>query len=137
MAETEFLSQATAENPEGSSIPKGGDQQLEEAFDIEAVSEDEFEDDFGEEMDEDDFEDVEDEADFDLGAPSGNDALLFGPSNRPLESLTAGAPFGAGPDRATRLDDDTLVRRLVDEMAARPDAPEEVKNFAQRVRRGE
>jgi hypothetical protein len=132
VAEPEFLQQATAENPEGSTIPHGGAQQLEEAFDIEADT-----DEFGEELDEDDFEDVEDEADFDLGAPTGNDALLFGPSNRPFEPLTAGAPFGAGPDRTTRLDDDMLVRRFVDEMAARPDAPDEVKNFAQRVRRGE
>jgi hypothetical protein len=132
MAEPEFLTQATAENPEGSAIPQGGGQQLEEAFDIEADT-----DEFGEELDEDDFEDVEDEADFDMGTPTGTDALLFGPSNRPFEPLTAGASFGPGPDRTTRLNDDALVQRFADEMAARPDAPEEITRFAERVRRGE
>ena len=130
---TDIAQQATADNPEGSTLPLGAASQLEEAFDTATSVE---EDEFGEELDEEGGFDVADEA-ADFAQPTGKDALLFGPTNRPLEPVTAGAPFGPGATSSLRLDDDALVRRFVDEMAARRDAPEEIKSFARRVARGE
>lgn len=72
--------------------------------------------------------------------PQGDEeSFLFGPTDRPDEPITAGLPFGEGPDVSredARSDADLLtqVSRLLSE---RPDAPKEVKAFARRVARGE
>jgi hypothetical protein len=69
----------------------------------------------------------------------GMDSVLFGPSRRPDEPITAGAPFGAGPGavRFAHETDRQFLRRVADDLAASPDAPKDVQRFAERVRRGE
>lgn len=70
---------------------------------------------------------------------STEESFLFSASDRPDEPVTAGHPFGAGPDFTSRgyESPDELKRRVVLGMLKRPGAPPEVIALAKRVARGE
>lgn len=65
--------------------------------------------------------------------------FLFGPTDRPNEPITHGAPFGAGPAYpATAFEsDDALLQRVAEQIGGLPTAAPELKAFAARVARGE
>lgn len=80
----------------------------------------------------------------DAGEPEftpGNaaEAFMFSPTDRGQEPITAGAPFGDGSNyvRQSYESDDDLMQRVASSIAAKPDAPAEVKEFLARVMRGE
>jgi hypothetical protein len=78
----------------------------------------------------DDFDEDEDEF-----LPSGEEEeFIFGPSQRPAEPITAGAPFGPGPDvgRVRSETDESFVNRLAESFLARTDAGPEAKAWAKR-----
>lgn len=74
------------------------------------------------------------------GNLTGHDDIVFGPTDRPDEPLTAGASFGAGPGllphRGAESDQEFMVR-VTGEMANSPTANWLVKNLAVRAQRGE
>ena len=61
------------------------------------------------------------------------------PTSRPNEPVTAGMPFGAGPDFTSRgyESPDEFKRRVVLGMLNKPGAPSEVVGLANRIARGE
>jgi hypothetical protein len=65
--------------------------------------------------------------------------FLFGPTDRPNEPITAGAPFGAGPAAAPSAYEspDQLLSRVAQEIGGTPGAAPELRAFAARVARGE
>jgi hypothetical protein len=73
-------------------------------------------------------------------APAGGDEeFIYGPTNRPAEPITSGAPFGAGPSAvlgAFRTDDD-VVSSVAERIAADPNASSQTKAWAARSRAGE
>lgn len=92
-------------------------------------------------FDEEGFEDEDIGAEFDMGDPLNGDLedVLFVPSERPDEPLTAGVEFGPGPltvpfpnetERDFRL-------RVADALVTSPSATASVKAFADRLLRGE
>lgn len=73
--------------------------------------------------------------------PQGDEeSFLFGPTDRPDEPITAGLPFGEGPD--VSRDDPALESapafkaRLADTLSARPQS-KELRRFVERLRAGE
>jgi hypothetical protein len=66
-------------------------------------------------------------------------SFLFGPTARPHEPITTGAPFGAGPDitPASFENNDAFMARVAQTFAADPQAPPEVKAFAALVESGQ
>lgn len=80
---------------------------------------------------------VEDE---ELYVPVGEEEeFLFGPTERPAEPLTAGAPFGPGPAvaRSAVEDDEQFSLRVAETIIANPDTGPEAKAWARRRLRGE
>lgn len=80
---------------------------------------------------------VEDDVAFE---PSGEEeSYIFGPSDRPNEPITAGAPFGPGGNvsRAAISLDADAVRRVADQITANRTSSPEARRFAERVRAGE
>lgn len=73
------------------------------------------------------------------GDITGFDDILFGPTDRPEEPITAGAPFGPGPSfpRHGFESDEEFMARVANELAQSPAASSYVKAFAARVLRGE
>jgi hypothetical protein len=72
--------------------------------------------------------------------PSGEqDEYLYGPSDRPGEPITAGAPFG--PGASTPLggfrSDAEVVNTVARQISANPNASPETKAWAARVKAGE
>lgn len=71
--------------------------------------------------------------------PEGPDGeFLFSPSDRPGEPLTAGAPFGPGPD-ATRFTfeaDSDLLDRFAERVAANPGSDPQAKAWAAKRAKG-
>jgi hypothetical protein len=69
----------------------------------------------------------------------GLDAMLFAPTMRPDEPITAGAPFGPGPNyRPTPLETPRdFLTRIGNELANSPVATPAVRRYADRIRRGE
>jgi hypothetical protein len=69
----------------------------------------------------------------------GYDAVLFGPTDRPHEPLTAGMPFGAGPSFVPRPteDDRTFLMRVAGELLASPSATNSAKALAERITLGQ
>jgi hypothetical protein len=70
---------------------------------------------------------------------NGADALLFGPSDRPDEPVTHGAPFGPGasftaePDETQR----SFLLRVADSLDASPAATAQARRYITRIRLGE
>lgn len=64
--------------------------------------------------------------------------FLFGPSDRPNEPITHGAPFGAGSSHAPAAyeSDDALISRVATQVASSPTANPDLKAFAARVAAG-
>lgn len=64
--------------------------------------------------------------------------FLTSPTDRPQEPLSHGAPFGPGADFTPHqfTNDASMMRQVVQRMAAAPGADAEVKAFADRVARG-
>jgi hypothetical protein len=65
--------------------------------------------------------------------------FLYGPTDHPAEPLTAGASFGPGPGPApipTPTVDQT-VRSVAETALADPNAPKVLRQYAERVLRGE
>lgn len=74
-----------------------------------------------------------------VGDLTGFDDILFAPSDRPEEPITAGAPFGPGPMfvRQGYESDEEFLARIAAEIAESPNATSYVKSFAARVLNGE
>lgn|SRR3990167_7469025 len=70
---------------------------------------------------------------------STEEAFLYSGTDRPDEPVTAGHPFGEGPDFSSRgfESPDELKRRVVLGMLKKPGAPPEVIALAKRIARGE
>lgn len=92
-------------------------------------------------FDEEGFEDEDLGAEFDMGDPLNGELedVLFAPTERPDEPLTAGVEFGPGPltvpfpgetERDFRL-------RVADSLSSSPSATPSVRAFADRLLRGE
>jgi hypothetical protein len=72
--------------------------------------------------------------------PGGEEEdFIFGPSERPDEPLTQGAPFGQGSDflRMSYESDDQFTRRIASQIVAAPSSPGEARGFARRLLEGE
>lgn len=70
--------------------------------------------------------------------PQGQaEQYLYGPTDRPNEPITAGVPFGPGPDTLPSPTDDQVVRQVAEQALNDPRAPKELKRFAQRVMEGQ
>lgn len=68
--------------------------------------------------------------------PSGEEEeFLFGPTDRPTEPLSAGAPFGAGPDVPGLGPEapEQFLGRVAESLGANPEASPEVRKFVARV----
>lgn len=79
----------------------------------------------------------DDDEDF---VPAGEEEdFIFGPSERPDEPVTQGAPFGQGSDflRSSYEDDDSFTRRIASQIVAAPSSPGEARGFARRLLEGE
>lgn len=65
--------------------------------------------------------------------------FLFGPTDRPNEPITHGAPFGPGASYAPSAyeSDDALIQRVAQQIGTTPGAAPELRAFAARVARGE
>lgn len=65
--------------------------------------------------------------------------FLFGPTDRPNEPITTGAPFGAGPPGAAAAyeSSDQLLQRVALQIGETPGAAPELRAFAARVAKGE
>lgn len=77
-----------------------------------------------------------DEEDF---APQGDeDAFLFSQTDRPSEPLTAGAPFGEGPDMTPYAleNEEDFADRVAEDLMTRPGVSKDLKAWAQRRRAG-
>lgn len=63
---------------------------------------------------------------------------IFRPTDRPDEPVTAGMPFGPGPNtpRTYREDDARRRDRVAREIESSPTATDAVRKFAQRIRAG-
>jgi len=84
----------------------------------------------GDEVDDDDL----------LFQPEGEEEeFLFGPSDRPAEPITTGAPFGPGADvvRRSFQSDDQLVAQVAERIAADPRAPKVLRAFSRRALEGQ
>lgn len=70
---------------------------------------------------------------------SPSEQFLYGPSTRPNEPVTAGAPFGPGPDFTAGAYETQaqFVQRISTELSQGANATPEVKQFAARVQAGE
>lgn len=69
----------------------------------------------------------------------GLDGELFGPSRRPNEPVTHGAPFGPGAD-FTPLPQETdraFMLRVADDLTQSPAATNQTKKYLARIRLGE
>jgi len=66
------------------------------------------------------------------------DVFAFSPTDRPDEPLTQGAPFGPGASFTPYAFESQqgMLQRIADQMASQPNAPDEVRAFANRLRRG-
>jgi len=80
---------------------------------------------------------AEDPVDF---TPAGEDEqFLYSPTDRPGEPVTAGAPFGPGPDatkHAMPLTTGGLVEQTIAGLQRIPNPPREVRAFIERASRG-
>lgn len=76
-------------------------------------------------------------ADFTPSNPS--EQFLYGPTNRPNEPVTAGAPVGPGTNfiRGSLETPQQTVQRVATQIAGGPDATPIVKQFAARILAGE
>jgi hypothetical protein len=76
----------------------------------------------------------------DVFVPSGEEEdFIFGPSGRPDEPITQGAPFGAGSDflRSAYESDEAFTQRIASQIANAPSSPGEARGFARRLLEGE
>lgn len=77
------------------------------------------------------------------GAPpqqnTGFEDILFAPTDRPHEPITAGAPFGPGPSftRYAHESDEDFKMRVAAQLLSSPVASSRVKSFATRILMGE
>jgi hypothetical protein len=71
-------------------------------------------------------------------SPSGEDNFLFAPTDRPEEPVSAGAPFGAGPDftKYAYESDEQFLQRSLGTLASQPGAFPEVKQLAAKNAKG-
>ena len=72
--------------------------------------------------------------------PKGEEEqFLYAPTDRPAEPVTAGAPFGPGPDatkHAMPLTTGGLVEQTIAGLQRIPNPPREVRAFIERASRG-
>lgn len=81
--------------------------------------------------------DVADEATFEPGG-SEEDEFLYGRTDRPMEPVTQGAPFGPGQNVTRNTlgeDDGQFMGRVIAEMEARNPSPQ-VRKFTERAKMG-
>ncbi|TAK94523.1 hypothetical protein EPO05_06250 [Patescibacteria group bacterium] len=71
--------------------------------------------------------------------PQGTtEGYIYGPTDRPQEPITAGAPFGPGPYQVkTQETPQDFIARVAQTVASGQGATTEVKAFAARVARGD
>lgn len=72
--------------------------------------------------------------------PQGNtEGYIYGPTDRPTEPITAGAPFGPGPAApiGSFQTDSDVVANVAAQIAASPAAGKDAKAWANRVKAGE
>lgn len=85
-------------------------------------------------------DDAELDDDDDEFVPAGEEeSFIFGPTDRPEEPLTQGAPIGPGSDflRFSYESDDQFTRRVAEQIISLPTAPGEARGFARRLLEGE
>jgi hypothetical protein len=87
--------------------------------------------------------DLADQFPIDSGEPdyvpaNEQEKFLFGPTDRPNEPITAGAPFGAGPAFPSSgfESDEALLSRVAQQIGTTPGAPAELRAFAARQAKG-
>lgn len=72
--------------------------------------------------------------------PQGEaEQFLFGPTNRPAEPITAGAPFGPGPSvsRAKFPTEAQAIGAVAEQIRQNPNVSKEARAWAARVQAGE
>ncbi len=71
--------------------------------------------------------------------PQGEqDQFIYGPSDRPQEPFSHGLPFGPGANFTADAgeSDDAFVKRIAAQAQNDPNAPKQMKQFAQRALNG-